>query len=122
MRHKSVTVQVPAKLNLQLSVGPKESDGYHQVVTVFQAISLFDNVKVSEGDQFSVSVSGDYTNGVPIDQSNLVYKAIELMAEKFDTGKNLDISIEKSIPVAGGMAGGSADAAAVLVEIGRAHV
>ena len=63
MRHKSVTVQVPAKVNLQLSVGPKESDGYHQVVTVFQAISLFDNVKVSEGDQFSVSVSGDYKIG-----------------------------------------------------------
>ena len=121
MRHKSVTVQVPAKVNLQLSVGPKESDGYHQVVTVFQAISLFDNVKVSEGDQFSVSVSGDYTNGVPIDQSNLVYKAIELMAEKFDTGKNLDISIEKSIPVAGGMAGGSADAAAVLVGIDQLY-
>ena len=121
MRHKSVTVQVPAKVNLQLSVGPKESDGYHQVVTVFQAISLFDNVKVSEGNQFSVSVSGDYTNGVPIDQSNLVYKAIELMAEKFDTGKNLDISIEKSIPVAGGMAGGSADAAAVLVGIDQLY-
>ena len=121
MRHKSVTVQVPAKVNLQLSVGPKESDGYHQVVTVFQAISLFDNVKVSEGDQYSVSVSGDYTNGVPIDQSNLVYKAIELMAEKFDTGKNLDISIEKSIPVAGGMAGGSADAAAVLVGIDQLY-
>jgi 4-diphosphocytidyl-2-C-methyl-D-erythritol kinase len=121
VRHKSVTVQVPAKVNLQLSVGPKESDGYHQVVTVFQAISLFDNVKVSEGDQFSVSVSGDYTNGVPIDQSNLVYKAIELMAEKFDTGKNLDISIEKSIPVAGGMAGGSADAAAVLVGIDQLY-
>lgn len=121
MRHKSVTVQVPAKVNLQLSVGPKESDGYHQVVTVFQAISLFDNVKVSEGDQFSVSVSGDYTNGVPINQSNLVYKAIELMAEKFDTGKNLDISIEKSIPVAGGMAGGSADAAAVLVGIDQLY-
>ena len=121
MRHKSVTVQVPAKVNLQLSVGPKESDGYHQVVTVFQAISLFDNVKVSEGDQFSVSVSGDYTNGVPIDQSNLVYKAIELMAEKFDTGKNLDIAIEKSIPVAGGMAGGSADAAAVLVGIDQLY-
>ena len=121
MRHKSVTVQVPAKVNLQLSVGPKESDGYHQVVTVFQAISLFDNVKVSEGNQFSVSVSGDYTNGVPIDQSNLVYKAIELMAEKFDTSKNLDISIEKSIPVAGGMAGGSADAAAVLVGIDQLY-
>ena len=59
MRHKSVTVQVPAKVNLQLSVGPKESDGYHEVVTVFQAISLFDNVKVAAADEFSITVSGE---------------------------------------------------------------
>ena len=121
MRHKSVTVQVPAKVNLQLSVGPKEADGYHEVATVFQAISLFDNVKVAAADQFSIMVSGDYTNGVPLDQSNLVYKAIELMADKFDTDKNLEISIEKSIPVAGGMAGGSADAAAVLLGIDQLY-
>ena len=121
MRHESVTVQVPAKVNLQLSVGPKEADGYHEVATVFQAISLFDNVKVAAADQFSIIVSGDYTNGVPLDQSNLVYKAIELMADKFDTDKNLEISIEKSIPVAGGMAGGSADAAAVLLGIDQLY-
>jgi len=121
VHHKSVTVQVPAKVNLQLSVGPKESDGYHQVVTVFQAISLFDNIKISEADQFSIAVSGDYTNGIPLDQSNLVYKAIELMAEEFETDKNLDVSIEKSIPVAGGMAGGSADAAAVLFGIDQLY-
>ena len=121
MRHKSVTVQVPAKVNLQLSVGPKESDGYHEVVTVFQAISLFDNVKIAAADEFSITVSGDYTNAVPLDQSNLVYKAIELMAEKFDTARNFEISIEKSIPVAGGMAGGSADAAAVLLGIDQLY-
>ena len=121
MHHKSVTVQVPAKVNLQLSVGPKESDGYHQVVTVFQAISLFDNIKISEADQFSIAVSGDYTNGIPLDQSNLVYKAIELMAEEFETDKNLEVSIQKSIPIAGGMAGGSADAAAVLFGIDQLY-
>ena len=121
MHHKSVTVQVPAKVNLQLSVGPKESDGYHQVVTVFQAISLFDNIKIAEADQFSIAVSGDYTNGIPLDQSNLVYKAIELMAEEFETDKNLEVSIQKSIPIAGGMAGGSADAAAVLFGIDQLY-
>ena len=121
MHHKSVTVQVPAKVNLQLSVGPKESDGYHQVVTVFQAISLFDNIKISEADQFSIVVSGDYTNGIPLDQSNLVYKAIELMSEEFETNKNLEVSIQKSIPIAGGMAGGSADAAAVLFGIDQLY-
>ena len=114
---KSVEVQVPAKVNLQLSVGPKESDGYHEVVTVFQAISLFDNLRISRSEQFDITLEGDFTNGVPVDQSNLVSKAVEIMAERFEIDKNLSIEINKSIPVAGGMAGGSADAAATLLGI-----
>mgnify|MGYP003345086050 FL=1 len=114
---KTVEVQVPAKVNLQLSVGPKKANGYHDVVTVFQAISLMDTLNISHADQFDISISGDYTNGVPLDQSNLVYKAVELMSERFDTDKSVDIEIDKSIPVAGGMAGGSADAAATLLGI-----
>ena len=114
---KSVEVQVPAKVNLQLSVGPKETDGYHEVVTVFQAISLFDNLKITRSDQFDITLEGDFINGVPVDQSNLVSKAVDLMAEKFQIDKNLCIEINKSIPVAGGMAGGSADAAATLLGI-----
>ena len=114
---KSVEVQVPAKVNLQLSVGPKESDGYHEVVTVFQAISLFDNLRISRSDQFDITLEGDFTNGVPVDQSNLVSKAVEIMAERFEIDRNLSIEINKSIPVAGGMAGGSADAAATLLGI-----
>jgi len=117
VRYKSVEVQVPAKVNLQLSVGPKKADGYHEVVTVFQAISLYDTIKISPSDQFQILIKDDYTNGVPLDQSNLVYKAVELMAEKFDTDKALEIEISKSIPVAGGMAGGSADAAGALLGI-----
>lgn len=114
---KSVEIQVPAKVNLQLSVGPKEADGYHEVVTVFQAISLYDTLKITRSDDFKISIKGDYTNGVPLDQNNLVYKAVELMAEHFDIDKSLLIEIDKSIPVAGGMAGGSADAAATLLGI-----
>lgn len=114
---KSVEVQVPAKVNLQLSVGPKESDGYHEVVTVFQAISLFDTLKISRSNKFEIALKGDYVNGVPTDQSNLVYKAVQLMSEKFNTDPSLEIEIIKSIPVAGGMAGGSADAAATLLGI-----
>ena len=114
---KSVEVQVPAKVNLQLSVGPKESDGYHEVVTVFQAISLFDTLKISRSNKFEIALKGDYVNGVPTDQSNLVYKAVQLMSEKFNTDPSLEIEINKSIPVAGGMAGGSADAAATLLGI-----
>jgi 4-diphosphocytidyl-2-C-methyl-D-erythritol kinase len=121
MRYKSVEVQAPAKVNLQLSVGPKEADGYHQVVTVFQAVSLMDVLKISESDQFAISIKGDYTTGVPLDQSNLVFKAVQLMSEKFDTNTKLDVEINKSIPVAGGMAGGSADAAATLLGIDQLY-
>jgi 4-diphosphocytidyl-2-C-methyl-D-erythritol kinase len=121
MRYKSVEVQAPAKVNLQLSVGPKEADGYHQVVTVFQAVSLMDVLKISESDQFAISIKGDYTTGVPLDQSNLVFKAVQLMSEKFDTSTKLDVEINKSIPVAGGMAGGSADAAATLLGIDQLY-
>ena len=117
MRYKTVEVQVPAKVNLQLSVGPREADGYHEVVTVFQAISLYDNLKISRSNQFGISIRGDYTNGVPLDSSNLVYKAVQLMSEKYDIDANLEIEIEKNIPVAGGMAGGSADAAASLLGV-----
>lgn len=114
---KSVEVQVPAKVNLQLSVGPKESDGFHEVVTVFQAISIFDNLKITRSEQFDITLEGDFINGVPIDQNNLVSKAVEIMAERFEIDKNLSIEINKSIPVAGGMAGGSADAAGTLLGI-----
>ena len=114
---KAVTVRVPAKVNLQLSVGPRESDGFHQLVTVFQAISIFDNLKISRSEQFDITLEGDFINGVPIDQNNLVSKAVEIMAERFEIDKNLSIEINKSIPVAGGMAGGSADAAGTLLGI-----
>ena len=117
---KSVTVRVPAKVNLQLSVGPRESDGYHQLVTVFQAISIFDDVTVKIGEQgtgINLTVSGDQIHGVPTDSTNLVVKAIELIADKFELDIDVNVDVKKSIPVAGGMAGGSADAAAAIVAI-----
>ena len=117
---KSVTVRVPAKVNLQLSVGPREADGYHQLVTVFQAISIFDEVTVKiaeQGSGINLSVSGDQIHGVPTDASNLVVKAAELIATKFEIDIDADIEVKKFIPVAGGMAGGSADAAATIVAI-----
>jgi 4-diphosphocytidyl-2-C-methyl-D-erythritol kinase len=114
----SVTVKVPAKVNLQLSVGPRESDGYHNLVTVFQAVSIFDEItltKSHEGSGVTIAVTGDQTHGVPEDGSNLAFKAAELIANKFDFTADVHIEVRKSIPVAGGMAGGSADAAATLV-------
>lgn len=120
MPSNSVTVRVPAKVNLQLSVGPREADGYHNLVSVFQAISIFDDVTVSRGvpgSGISISVSGEHTHGVPADASNLAVKAAQLMIDRFDIDADLQIEVKKSIPVAGGMAGGSADAAATLVAL-----
>ena len=120
MPSNSVTVRVPAKVNLQLSVGPREADGFHNLVSVFQAISIFDDVTVSRGvprSGISISVSGEQTHGVPADASNLAVKAAQLMIDRFDIDADLQIDVKKSIPVAGGMAGGSADAAATLVAL-----
>lgn len=118
MALNSITVRVPAKVNLQLSVGPREANGYHNLVSVFQAVSLFDDVTVTkshEGSGVTITVSGEQTHGVPEDSSNLAVKAALLIADKFDFDADVHIEVKKSIPVAGGMAGGSADAAATLV-------
>lgn len=118
MALNSVTVKVPAKVNLQLSVGPRESDGYHNLVSVFQAVSIFDEItltKSHEGSGITIAVTGDQTHGVPEDGSNLAVRAAALIAERFNFVADVHLEINKSIPVAGGMAGGSADAAATLV-------
>jgi 4-diphosphocytidyl-2-C-methyl-D-erythritol kinase len=118
MRSRGVVARVPAKVNLQLSVGPLGSDGFHEVTTVFQAISLFDDVTVAtapEGDGIKISITGQTSSGVPADSSNLAVKAAELMIKNYDLPADLIIKLKKEIPVAGGMAGGSADAAGVIV-------
>ena len=110
---------MPAKINLQLSVGPLRSDGYHDLVSVFHAVSLFDEVTVSPADRTSVVVSGEGSADVPLGPSNLAVKAVTALAKA--TGRrgrgtnSVRIQIRKRIPVAAGLAGGSADAAATLV-------
>ncbi len=111
----SVTVRVPGKVNLFLGVGDRRSDGYHELTTVFHAVSLSDDVTVRTADLLSLRVVGEGADEVPVDERNLAWKAAELMAERVGRAPDVEIIIEKSIPVAGGMAGGSADAAAVLV-------
>jgi 4-diphosphocytidyl-2-C-methyl-D-erythritol kinase len=109
---------VPAKVNLQLSVGPLGSDGYHEVITVFQAISLFDDVSVATapvGNGLTIDISGQTSSGVPADSSNLAIRAADLMIKTYDLPTDLVVKLKKEIPVAGGMAGGSADAAGVIV-------
>ncbi|WP_392544524.1 4-(cytidine 5'-diphospho)-2-C-methyl-D-erythritol kinase [Oryzobacter telluris] len=109
-----VTVRVPAKVNLELLVGPRREDGYHHLATVFHAVSLYDDVTVSVADRYGVSVSGPLSTGVPLDGENIVMKAARLVESRFDV-EPVQVDIRKGIPVAGGMAGGSADAAATLV-------
>jgi 4-diphosphocytidyl-2-C-methyl-D-erythritol kinase len=116
----SVVVRVPGKINLQLSVGPKEADGFHGIVTVFQSISLYDDVTVTKdeiGAGLSLNITGDHVHSVPTDETNLAWRAAVLRCEKHNLNADLRIDIKKSIPVAGGMAGGSADAAATILAI-----
>lgn len=119
----SVTVRVPAKVNLSLRVGDVRTDGYHELTTVFHAISLTDEVTVTSaapGAGLSLVVTGDGADSVPTDDTNLAAKAATALA-RWAGMADIDISIRiaKSIPVAGGMAGGSADAAATLVACRR---
>jgi 4-diphosphocytidyl-2-C-methyl-D-erythritol kinase len=123
---KSVTVRVPAKINLQLAVGPLRPDGFHGLVTVFHAVSLFDSVTVAPatvsatgGD--TVRVTGEGADLVPEDGDNLALRAVRVLRKAVGTragvGGGVAVTIDKRIPVAGGMAGGSADAAAALVAV-----
>jgi 4-diphosphocytidyl-2-C-methyl-D-erythritol kinase len=111
----SVTVRVPGKVNLYLGVGDRRDDGYHELTTVFHAVSLLDEITVRTADVLSLELAGEGVESLPTDERNLAWRAAELMAEHVGRAPDVSISIEKSIPVAGGMAGGSADAAAVLV-------
>jgi 4-diphosphocytidyl-2-C-methyl-D-erythritol kinase len=111
-----VTVRVPAKINLQLSVGPPRADGYHDLVTVFHAVSLFDEVTLTPADRDAVTVTGEGASQTPANADNLALKAVDAMRTALPgVGGPVRIAIRKRIPVAAGLAGGSADAAAALV-------
>jgi 4-diphosphocytidyl-2-C-methyl-D-erythritol kinase len=114
-----VSVRVPAKVNLQLSVGPLRDDGYHDLVSVFHAVSLFDELTATPADDLVVRVEGASAEEVPVDGDNLAAKAARLLAERIGVRPAVRLRIDKAIPVAGGMAGGSADAAAALVACNR---
>lgn len=114
----SVVTRVPGKINLQLSVGPLQRDGYHPVATVFQAVSIFDDVKIALSDKSVITIhSAKSDERLPLDNNNLAFKAAQLMAKKFDISDGIEITLNKEIPIAGGMAGGSADAGATIVGI-----
>jgi 4-diphosphocytidyl-2-C-methyl-D-erythritol kinase len=111
----SVTVRVPAKINLALSVGSRRPDGFHELATVFHAVSLYDEVVASPDEDFTVSAEGSASDRVPLDTSNLAVRAAQTLAAYAGVSTGARLLIRKDIPVAAGLAGGSADAAAALI-------
>lgn len=113
---RSVHVRAPGKVNVYLEVGALQDDGYHDVAIAYQAVSLYDDVRVSEAESFTLGLTGSVAlDRVPRDDGNIAIRAARLLAERTGHRGGARIEIEKRVPVAGGMGGGSADAAATLL-------
>ena len=111
-----VHVRAPGKLNLFFEVGDVQDDGYHEVASAYQAVSLYEDVWAEPASDFTVSISGTVdVSGVPADDRNLALRAARLVAQRIGHTGGVHLDIVKHVPVAGGMGGGSADAAAALV-------
>ncbi len=118
-RDAAVRVRVPAKVNLHLAVGDVRADGFHDLTTVFHAVDLLDEVAAAPAERLSVTVTGEGAGEVPTDERNLAWRAARLLADVAGVEPRVALSLRKAIPVAGGMAGGSADAAGTLVACAR---
>lgn len=119
---EAITVRAAAKINLQLSVGSVRTDGFHPLATVYQAIGLYDDVTIESADEWSLTVRAHDNldvSGVPTGDSNIVYAAARALCAHHRIDRAATILINKTIPVAGGLAGGSANAAATLVGLDR---
>ncbi|WP_324650662.1 4-(cytidine 5'-diphospho)-2-C-methyl-D-erythritol kinase [Georgenia sp. H159] len=110
-----VAVRAPGKINLALRVGAPDDDGYHPLATVFQAVSLHEDLIADHASGLSVTVEGRDADRVPTDDSNLALRAARLLQEHTGITDGAHLHIVKQVPVAGGMGGGSADAAAALL-------
>ncbi|MFF8999208.1 4-(cytidine 5'-diphospho)-2-C-methyl-D-erythritol kinase [Streptomyces achromogenes] len=111
----SVTVRVPAKVNVQLAVGAARPDGFHDLANVFLAVGLYDEVTVTPAAELRVTCEGPDAGQVPLDRTNLAARAAIALAGRRGIEPNVHLHIAKDIPVAGGMAGGSADGAGALL-------
>ena len=118
---KKIKIQCPAKINYTLKITGKRPDGFHEIESIMQTISLFDylTISIEKSPEFLINLSGDNSE-IPYNEKNLVYKAAQLFFENFEN-KNykIDIFIEKHIPVAAGLAGGSTDAAGTLYGLNK---
>jgi 4-diphosphocytidyl-2-C-methyl-D-erythritol kinase len=110
-----VTVRVPAKVNVQLAVGAARPDGFHDLANVFLAVGLHDDVTATAADELTLTCEGPGADQVPLDRTNLAARAAIALGERYGIEPRVHLHIDKDIPVAGGMAGGSADAAGALV-------
>jgi 4-diphosphocytidyl-2-C-methyl-D-erythritol kinase len=110
-----VTVRVPAKVNVQLAVGGVRPDGFHDLANVFLAVGMYDEVTVTPAEALRITVAGPDADRVPTDATNLAARAAVTLAGRHGIEPNVHLHIAKDIPVAGGMAGGSADGAAALL-------
>ncbi len=110
-----VRVKVPAKINLHLSVGPLRGDGYHELQTVYHAISIFDEITARHGDGLTLTMQGEGQGELALDDNNLVIRAAQALAVSAKVEPKARLHLRKQIPLAAGLAGGSADAAATLV-------
>jgi 4-diphosphocytidyl-2-C-methyl-D-erythritol kinase len=120
MRNDQVVVEVPAKINLALGVAPLGADNFHELITVFHAVSLFDTITAKPRPRgVNLTIEGEGAQWVPVNDSNLAVKAAKLLAHHHGIEPHVDLHIEKRIPVSGGMAGGSADAAGALIACDR---
>ncbi|MFF4752583.1 4-(cytidine 5'-diphospho)-2-C-methyl-D-erythritol kinase [Streptomyces sp. NPDC002514] len=111
----TVTVRVPAKVNVQLAVGAARPDGFHDLANVFLAVGLYDEVTVTPADELRVTCAGPDAGQVPLDRTNLAARAALALAGRHGIEAAVHLHIAKDIPVAGGMAGGSADGAGALL-------
>ncbi len=110
-----VRVRVPAKINLHLGVGPLREDGYHEVTTVYQAVGLFDEISARPADTLALTMDGEGAGQLALDGTNLVIRAVHALAAVTGRDPHARLHLRKQIPLAAGLAGGSADAAAALV-------
>lgn len=114
-----VVVRAPGKINLSLRVGAVDDRGYHALATVFQAVDLYETVTATRADQLSLELTSDVPGELPLDGSNLALRAAELLRSECDLDLGAALHVHKQVPIAGGMGGGSADAAATLVALDR---
>lgn len=110
-----VRVRVPAKINLHLAVGPARADGYHDLTTVYHAVSLYDELTARNGDTLALTMAGEGTGALALDDTNLIVRAVRTLAAHTRRPPHVRLHLRKQIPIAAGLAGGSADAAAALI-------